>query len=123
MGGNPTPAADAVEIDRYPTGTRPGPELAAAGHRVRPEPRPVRHPRVPRHRCRVGLDGALFVCRYSGGKDVCVVVPEPRRVDREMITGIDGLTRFADPLDLAQHPATGHLYVAEHGGKRLTLVR
>lgn len=123
MGGNPTSGPDPVEVGLYPAGTRPDanwvPPALEFGRNLAP--------------CGIldyrgagpaaSLDGALFVCRFSGGKDVCVVTLNPDGSAREMITGIDGLTRFADPLDIAQHPGTGHLYVAEYGGKRVTLVR
>jgi glucose/arabinose dehydrogenase len=123
MGGNPTAGRDELEVAGYPVGTMPEsgwtPPALSFGRNLSPcgiiEYRGSEATRM--------LDGAMFVCRYSGGKDVCVVVPNADGTIREMITGIDGLTRFADPLDLAQHPATGHLYVAEFGGRRLTLVR
>jgi hypothetical protein len=41
----------------------------------------------------------------------------------ETIAGIDGFTGFTDPLDVLQDPKTGNLYVAEYGGRRITLLR
>ena len=114
---------DPVEVDRYPVGTRPEPNwrppAATFGRNLAPCGILEYHGAGPA----APLDGALFVCRYSGGKDVCVLVPNHDGSVREMITGIDGLTRLHDPLDIAQHPTTGHLYVVEHGGKRITLLR
>lgn len=123
MGGNPTDAIDSIEVNRYPVGTPPHPRwqppIAEFGSNLSPcgilEFRGVGRTAV--------LDGALMVCRFSGGKDICLFVPDAAGVYREMVTGLDGLFGFADPLDLAQHPTTGHLYVAEFGGKRLTLLR
>ncbi|MDB5294120.1 MAG: hypothetical protein JWO31_103, partial [Phycisphaerales bacterium] len=123
MGGNPAAEAGAVKITRYPVGTKPDPKweppVAEFGRNLSADGIIEYRGFGPT----AALDGALFVCRYSGGKDVCVVVPNRDGTVREMITGIEGLTRFADPLDIAQDPTTGHLYVAEHGGKRITLVR
>ncbi|HEX8916632.1 MAG TPA: Ig-like domain-containing protein [Humisphaera sp.] len=121
MGGNPTAGPDADEIPAYPVGTKPDPAWRAPAATFGRNLAPCgiieyRAPGSP-------LDGALLVCRYSGGKDVVAMVPAADGSIAEMITGIDGLTRLADPLDLVQHPATGHLYVAEMGGKRITLVR
>jgi hypothetical protein len=123
MGGNPTAGPDPVEIARYPVGTMPDSHwrLPAMefGRNLAPCGIIEYHGSGPT----AILNGAMLVCRYSGGKDICAIVPNADGSIREMITGIDGLTRLADPLDLTQHPATGNLYVAEFGGKKLTLVR
>jgi hypothetical protein len=121
MGGNPSAAPDGDEVPVYPVGTRPDaqwtPPAASFGRNLAP------CGMIEYRRAGSPLDGALLVCRYSGGKDICVMRPSADGSIAEMLTGIEGLTRFADPLDLAQHPSSGHLYVAEMGGKRLTLVR
>ena len=72
---------------------------------------------------RPSIKGKILVARYSGGKDIFVMTPAPTGEITEFITGIDGFTHFYDPLDLAEDPATGYLYVAEYGGKRITLLR
>ena len=41
----------------------------------------------------------------------------------ESITGIAGMTSFIQPLDLAEDPQTGCIYVAEYRGGRLALLR
>ncbi len=69
------------------------------------------------------LKGAILTTRYSGGKDIEVLVPGPDGHIAEAITGIDGFTQFVDPLDLVEDPATGCLYVSEYGGRKLTLLR
>jgi hypothetical protein len=38
-------------------------------------------------------------------------------------TGIQGFTGFNDPLDIIENTANGHLYVAEYGGQKITLLR
>jgi len=64
----------------------------------------------------------LFV-RYSGGDDIVVLTPSADGAITESLTGIDGFTQFVNPVDLIEDPPTGNLYVAEFGGKRLTLMR
>jgi hypothetical protein len=41
----------------------------------------------------------------------------------ESITGIAGLTNFVQPIDLAEDPQTGCIYVAEYRGGKLALLR
>jgi hypothetical protein len=41
----------------------------------------------------------------------------------ESISGIEGLTRLMDPLDIAEDVTTGNLYVSEFQPQRLTLLR
>ena len=123
MGGNPTAGRDELEVPGYPVGTQPESGWTAPALSFGRNLSPCGIIEYRGTGPTAMLDGAMFVCRYSGGKDICVVVPNADGTVREMITGIDGLTRFADPLDLTQNPSTGHLYVAEFGGKRLTLVR
>jgi hypothetical protein len=69
------------------------------------------------------LDGTILVTRYSGGKDIIVLRPGPDGKISEAITGIDGFTGFSDPLDLTEDETTGNLYVAEYGGRQLTLLK
>jgi hypothetical protein len=64
----------------------------------------------------------LFV-RYSGGDDIIALTPAPDGSIAESLTGIDGFTAFVNPVDLIEDPPTGNLYVAEFGGKRITLLR
>ena len=70
------------------------------------------------------LKGKILTTRYSGGKDIEVLVPsaDGNRID-EAITGIDGFTQFVDPLDLVENPDTGCIYVSEYGGRKLTLLK
>ena len=65
----------------------------------------------------------LLYVRYSGGDDIIAIAIDKNGDVTESITGIDGFGRFVNPVDLTEDPATGNLYVAEFGGKRITLVR
>ena len=69
------------------------------------------------------LDGKILTCRYSSGKDILVLgLDKAGRVDQEL-SGINGMSKFIDPLDLVEDLKTGNLYVSEWGGQRLTLLR
>ncbi len=65
----------------------------------------------------------MMVVRYSGGKDILVVRLGADGKVVETIARLDGLTGFADPLDLVEDPANGALYIAELAGQKLTLLR
>jgi hypothetical protein len=69
------------------------------------------------------LKHKILTTRYSAGKDIEVLTPGPDGKIVEAITDIDGLTRFVDPLDLVENPATGCVYVSEFGGQKLTLLK
>ena len=69
------------------------------------------------------LDGKILTTRYSSGKDILVLgLDKAGRVD-QLLTGIDGMSKFIDPLDLVEDLKTGNLYVSEWGGQCLTLLR
>jgi hypothetical protein len=65
----------------------------------------------------------MLVCRYSGGDDILILTLASGGAVIEAISGVDGLTRLLDPVDLAEDPATGNVYVSEFQPKRLTLLR
>jgi hypothetical protein len=69
------------------------------------------------------LRGKILVTRYSGGKDVIVLSPGADGNITEAITGIDGFTQFSDPLDIVEDRRTGNIYVAEFGGRQITLLK
>ena len=52
-----------------------------------------------------------------------MISPGPDGSINEAITGIDGFTQFSDPLDLTEDLKTGNIYVAEYGGRQITLLR
>ena len=70
------------------------------------------------------LQGAMLVCRYSGGSDLIALVPDGPDGDiRTAKIGIPGFTGFTDPLDLVEDPATGNLYVADFGTGTIELIK
>jgi len=123
MGGNPTKDADTQEIKSYPVGVNPelnfAPPVFDFGYSVSPNG-------LTEYRGNAfggKLNGKILVTRYSGGKDIIVLTPAADGSIAEATTGIDGFTQFSDPLDIVQHPSTGNLYVAEYGGRQITLLR
>jgi glucose/arabinose dehydrogenase len=122
-GGNPTPGPDACEVAEYPVGVKPDRNWRRPAHDFGKNLSPngvmeYTGDAFP------ALKGKILTVRFSGGKDVVALTPDDATGDvRETITGLDGFTHFYDPIDLCQSPATGFLYVAEHTGKTITLVR
>ena len=128
-GGNPTPGPDAQEVGDYPVGTRPNPRWHAPAFSFGKHQSPnglleYRGATGPKGDPFGGsLDGAILVARYSGGDDVQVLIPADDGSIRESVLNVDGLRQFTDPLDVAEDAATGNVYVAEYGGRKITLLR
>ncbi len=123
MGGNPTREVDPQEIKSYPVGTDPqanfSPPAFDFGYSVSPNG-------LTEYKGNAfggKLNGKILVTRYSGGKDIIVLTPGADGSIVEATTGIEGFTQFSDPLDIVQHPTNGNLYVAEYGGRQITLLR
>ncbi len=125
-GGNPTPERDFAEIVQYPVGTLPderweAPAADLGAHQSADgliEYRAAGSTAGERK-----LDGALVICRYSLGGDLIAVLLAPDGGVAEIVEGIPGFTGFANPLDVTQDPATGHLYVADYGERAIVLLR
>ncbi len=121
-GGNPTASHDLCQVPQYPVGTQPdrnwrhpaydfGKNLAPCGLiEYKGDAFPA-------------LKGKILIARYSGGKDVFVLSLGNAGEVTETYAGIEGFTSFYDPLDLCESPHTGYLYVAEFGGRKITLLR
>ena len=123
-GGNPTTHANAYQTKAYPPRhTQPDrnwrPAIYSFGKNLSP--------------CGVieyqsgnfggALKGKLLYTRYSGGDDIQALALDSHGDVAESITGIEGCTHLVNPVDLIEDLATGSLYVAEFGGKRITLLR
>lgn len=121
--GNLTGGKDSAEITDYPLGTAPDRNwrgfLFSFGKNLSP--------------CGVieyksntfggSLRGKVLFVRYSGGDDIIVLTPESSGRITEAFTGISGFTQFVNPVDLIEDTRDGDIYVAEFGGRRLTLLR
>jgi hypothetical protein len=122
-GGNPTSGVDPIEVAQYPVGTQRDRNYRGAaflfGLHYSPDG-------VVEWKSSVfpSLQGKLLVARFSGGDDIIVLSLDP--VTKEVSatqTGITGFTGFSDPLDLAVDDPTGNVYLAEHAGQKITLLR
>jgi len=70
------------------------------------------------------LQGALIVCRYSGGSDLIALVPDgPGGNIGTSRIGIPGFTGFGDPLDLTEDTNTGNIYVSDLASQQIVLLR
>ncbi|QFZ17921.1 Ig-like domain-containing protein [Saccharothrix syringae] len=123
-GGNPTSGTDPFQTDAYPVGTAPDRNLDLAGTYdagLHASANGVVEYRGTAFGGR--LDGRLLVVRYSSGQDIQYFDVGPTGALSNRTTGTPGMTGFNQPLDIAQSPATGHLYVTELGANRITLLR
>ncbi|HLL87965.1 MAG TPA: hypothetical protein VK324_01555 [Tepidisphaeraceae bacterium] len=122
-GGNPTAGIDLAETSVYPVGTQPaanwvppiydmGPHISANGQ-------------VEYLGDAFGgkLKHALLVCRYNVGSDLIAFKFDAKGGVAAAYTGIPGAANLLNPLDVTEHRPTGNLYVAEYGGRRVTLLR
>ncbi|MDB5326510.1 MAG: fn1 [Phycisphaerales bacterium] len=124
-GANPTAGVDPMEVPAYPVGTMPDANWHAPafvfGKNYSPNGLIDYH--ADKGSPAAALDGCLLVTRYSDGKDVLVLKLNDAGDVTETIAGLDGLTGLNAPLDIIQAPNSGNVYVAEYGGKRITLLR
>jgi glucose/arabinose dehydrogenase len=122
-GGNPTAGKDPCEVAEYPVGVKPDRNWRRPAFDFNKNLAPCGMMEYT-GTAFAPLKGKILAVRFSGGKDIIALTPDENTGDiREFVTGIDGFTHFHDPVDLCQSPATGFLYVAEHTGKQITLVR
>ncbi len=123
FGGNPDGGTDNYQCHDYPKGTQPDRNWHPAAWNLGISYScngliEYRGPAFGGY-----LDGKILTTRYSSGKDVMILELNPDGSVKQEVTGVDGMTQFIDPLDLAEDPATGDLYVSEWGGQKLTLLR
>ena len=52
------------------------------------------------------LNGKILTTRYSSGKDIAMILElnPDGTVKQDLVTGVDGMTQFIDPLDLVEDP-------------------
>ncbi|MFT7838705.1 Ig-like domain-containing protein [Saccharothrix sp. BKS2] len=123
-GGNPTSAADPFQVNAYPVGTQPDRNFDLAGTYDAGLHASANGALEYRGGAFGGrLDGRLLVVRYSSGQDIQFFDVAASGALSNRTTGATGMTGFNQPLDLAQSPTTGFLYVTELGASRITLLR
>ncbi|HWE01076.1 MAG TPA: Ig-like domain-containing protein [Tepidisphaeraceae bacterium] len=122
-GANPAPHANPYQVHGYPLGTLPDrnwrPAIYSFGKNL--SPCGVIEYQGPRGND--ALKGKLLYVRYSGGDDIIALSLDRNGDVAESITGIEGFGRFVNPVDLIEDTRTGNIYVAEFGGKCITLLR
>ncbi|HKP95500.1 MAG TPA: Ig-like domain-containing protein [Fibrobacteria bacterium] len=123
-GGNPTSGADFLEEKKYAVGVEPDrnwqrPEYVLGLHFS-----PDGLIEYKSNAFGGSLRTRLMVARYSVGKDILVLTVDnaTKKITSTQPLNVGGV-KFADPLDLAENPANGYLYVVEYAGKKLTLLR
>jgi glucose/arabinose dehydrogenase len=121
--GNLTGGADPDEIAAYPRGTAPDRNFHRAILSFGKNLSPCGGIEYQSAAFGSALRNKLLYVRYSGGDDIVALTVRPDGSVAEALTGIEGFTHFINPVDLCEDPRTGRLYVAEFGGKRLTLLR
>ncbi|MBC7783653.1 MAG: Ig-like domain-containing protein [Burkholderiales bacterium] len=122
-GGNPTAGADPMEVSEYPVGTLPESNYAPPALDFGKNYSPNGLIEYKGARFGGALDGCILVTRYSDGKDILVLHLNSAGDVVETIAGVDGFTGFVDPLDLLEDDKTGNIYVAEYGGRTISLLR
>jgi glucose/arabinose dehydrogenase len=122
-GGNPTSGADENEVTSYDVGTDPDPNYKGAAYTFGKNYSANGIIEYKGNAFSNTLDGKLMVVRYSGGDDIVILTPDKNGNIVATEKGVSGLSGFEDPLDLIEDPKTGFIYVAEHGGEKVTLLK
>ena len=130
-GGNPTDSLDPGEVVArdtyvgYPVGTQPDPNYRGAAYDFGEHVSPNGAIEYKSNAFGGKLKGKLLVARYSLSDDIIVLTPGgPNNDIVEAQVGLPGLTGLNNPLDLAENPATGDVYVVELGSvSRINLLR
>jgi glucose/arabinose dehydrogenase len=123
-GGNPLGHSKSPgRVPQYPAGTNPDPQWEPA---VYVFGKHVSSNGVIEYRGNAfggALNHKLLVCRYNVGSDIIVLSLDAAGNVSQAMTGMAGMSHFANPLDLIEDPLTGNLYVCEYGGRKITLLR
>jgi hypothetical protein len=122
-GGNPTAGSDPGQVNAYPVGTQPDRNWRGAAFDFGQHYSPNGIIEYKSNVFSGALTGKLLVVRYSGGDDIIVLTPGLNGDIINSQTGISGFTGFVDPLDIIENPANGFLYLAEHAGQKLILLK
>jgi len=122
-GGNPTPSDSPSQIQEYPLGTKPDPDWQAPIYDFGPH---VSADGTIEYMSDVfggKLKHALIVCRFNAGSDLIAIKLKADGTLDSALPGIPGLTNLNAPLALCEDRTNGNIYVAEYGGRCVTLMR
>ena len=127
-GGNPTSGTDPQEVAAYPVGTQPDRNYRGIAYDFGESKSPDGAIEYKGNAFNGALSGKLLVTRFNINNDILVMSLDAQG----QVTGVKdnyvGLDGFVNPLDVAQDPQTGFLYVSEYdrsdsGVKHITLLR
>ena len=123
-GANPTAGSDPAQVSNYAVGVQPDRNYRGFAYDFGLHYSPDGIIEYRSTAFAGALQGKLLVTRYSGGDDIIVLTPGGPNLDIiSTQTGLTGMTGFSDPLGIAEHVATGNLYVTELAAARVTLLR
>jgi glucose/arabinose dehydrogenase len=121
-GGNPTAGTDKGEVAEYPVGTQPDKNYRGFAWSFGQHESPDGALEYTGNAFGGKLDGKILVAQYSGGDNIVALSRSGGQITGD-VQNIVGFTGFIDPLDMAEDTSNGNIYVAEYGGKRITLLR
>jgi glucose/arabinose dehydrogenase len=122
-GGNPDGKQSIGIVPEYPIGTPPDPDWEPAILDVGEHCSADGIIEYRGNTFHGKLDRRLLICRYNAGSDILCVELNPNGNVTRVQDGIPGLTGLKGPLDIAEDPRTGNLYVSEYSGSDLILLR
>jgi Bacterial Ig-like domain/Glucose / Sorbosone dehydrogenase len=122
-GGNPTSGTDPAQVTQYPNNTQPDRNWTGSAYDFGEHLSPNGVIEWTSSDFFASEEGKLLVIRYSVGDDIRSLTLDPVTKNVTAEQAVTGATAFDDPLDLVADPATGRIYVTEHGGRKITLLR
>lgn len=117
-GGNPTAGNDPLEVGGYPVGITPDANYQGVAFNFENSKSPNGVIEYQSNAFGGALQGALIVCRYSGGDDLYALVPGGSG-DIVSDASLGGSNVVNNPLDVIEDPQTGVLYVSEYTNSRI----
>lgn len=124
-GGNPTAETDPAEVSGYPVGTLPDPNWRGFSYNFLGHKSPNGIIEYRSNAFGGALKGKLVVARYTTG-DLAILNPGGPNHDIVSCTegnAIPGFSGFMLPLELAEDPRTGNIYISDYGAGTLVLLR
>ena len=113
-----------LDVNKYPAGVQPDIDYRGAAFDFEFNKSPNGVIEYRSNAENGNLQGAMLVCRYSGGSDLIALVPDGPDGDIQTFKiGIPGFTGFNDPLDLVEDLSNGNIYVSDYGASSIVLLK